>query len=101
MFAITERNRAQLVQFHFIQLALLAYKMLSHKGECLQQREQILQKKKSHVFLFIHILLIVSQKGGSSILLYCVPQLACKSVNFLIGQLLISVVDACLSSSEG
>ena len=58
-------------------------------------------KKKSHVFLFIHVLLIVSQKrGSSSILLQCVPELACKSVNFLIGQLLISVVDACFSSSE-
>ena len=62
------------------------YKMLTHKGECSRQREQILQTKKSHVFLFIHILLIVSQKRGGSILLYCVPQLACKSVNFLIGQ---------------
>ena len=100
MFAITESNRAQLEQFHFIQSALLAYKTLTHKGECLQQREEILQKKKSHVFLFIHVLLTVSQKRGSSILLQCVPQLACKSVNFLIGQLLISVVDACLSFSE-
>ena len=33
-------------------------------------------------------------------LLHCVPQLACKSVNFLIGQLLMGV-DACLSSSGG
>ena len=33
-------------------------------------------------------------------LLHCVPQLACKSVNLLIGQLLISV-EACFSSSEG
>ena len=48
----------------------------------------------------IHILLIVSQKRGTSILLHCVPQLASKSVNFLIGQLLIIVVDACFSSSE-
>ena len=103
MFAITESNRAQLEQFNFIQSALLTYKMLTHKEECLQQREQIfiLQKKKSHVFLFIHILLIVSQKRGSSILLHCVPQLACKSVNFLIGQLLVSVVDAYFSCSEG
>ena len=100
MFAVTESNRAQLEQLYFIQSSLLTYKMLTHKGECIQQREQILQKKKSHVFLFIHILLIVRQKRGSSILLHCVPQLACKSVNFLIGQLLISVVDAC-SSSEG
>ena len=59
----------------FILSALLIYKMLTHKGECLQQREQILQKKKSHVFLFIHILLTVSQKRGSSILLHCVPQI--------------------------
>ena len=44
MFAITESNRAQLEQFHFIQSALLTYKMLTHKGECLQKREQILQK---------------------------------------------------------
>ena len=44
--------------------------------------------------------LTVSQKRGSNILLHCVLQLACKSVNFLIGQLLISVVDACFSSSE-
>ena len=101
MFAVTQSNRAQLEQFHFIQSALLTYKMLTHKGECLQQREQILQKKKSHVFLFIHRLLIVSQKRGNSILLHCVPQLVCKSVNFLIGQLLVSVVDACFSSSEG
>ena len=99
MFAITESNRAQLEQ-HFILSALLTYKMLAHKGECLQQREEIQQKKESHVFLFIHILLIVSQKRGSSILLHCVRQLACKSVTFLIGQLLISVVDACFSSSE-
>ena len=71
MIAITESNRAQLEQLHFIQLALLTYKMLTHKGECLQQREKILQKKKSHAFLFIHILLTVSQKRGSSILLHC------------------------------
>ena len=45
-------------------------------------------EKKSQVFLFIHILLFVSQKRGSSVLLHCVPQLTCKSVNFLIGQLL-------------
>ena len=32
------------------------------------------------------MLLIVSQKRGSSILLHCVLQLACKSVDFLIGQ---------------
>ena len=101
MIAITESNRAQLEQFHFIQSALLTYEMLTHKGECLQQREQILQKNKSRVFLFIHILLTVSQKRGSSILLHCVPQLGCKSVNFLIGQLLVSVVNACFSSSEG
>ena len=101
MIAITESNRSQLEQFHLIQSALSTNKMLTHKGECLQQREQILQKKKSHIFHFIHILLTVSQKGGSNILLHCVPQLAYKSVNFLIGQLLISVVDACFSSSEG
>ena len=101
MFAITESSRAQLEQFYFIQSAFLKYKMLTHKGECPQQREQILQKKKSHVFLFIHMLLIVSQKRGGSILLHCVPQLACKSVIFLIGRLPISVVDACFSSSEG
>ena len=101
MFAITESNRAQLEQFYFIQSVLLTYKMLTHKWECLQQREQILQKRKSYVFLCIHILLIVSQKRGSSILLHCVPQLACKSVNFLIGQLLISVVDERFSSSDG
>ena len=62
MFAVTESNRAQLEQFYFIQSALLTYEMLTHKGECLQQREQILQKKKSYVFLFIYILLIVNQK---------------------------------------
>ena len=101
MITITESNHAQLEQFHFIQSALLTYKMLTHKGESLQQREQILQEKKSHVFLFMHILLTVSQKRGSSILLHCVLQLACKSVNFLIGQLLISVGNACFSSSEG
>ena len=101
MFAITESNRAQLEQFHFIQSALLTYKMLTYKGECLQRREQILKRKKSHVFLFIHILLIVSQKRDSSILLHCVPLTACESVNFLIGELLISVVDTCFSSSEG
>ena len=75
MFAITESNRAQLEQFHF-QSALLTYEMLTHKGECLQQREQILQKKKSQVFLFIHIFLFVSQKRGSSMLLHCVPVMA-------------------------
>ena len=101
MFAITESNRAQLEQFYFIQSALLTNKMLTHKGECLQQREQILQRKKSYVFLFICILLIISQKRGSSILLPCVPQVACKSVYFLIGQLLISVVDACFFFSDG
>ena len=70
MIAITESNRAQLEQFHFIQSALLTYRMLTHKGECLQQRERILKKKKSHVFLFIHIFLTVSQRGNS-ILLQC------------------------------
>ena len=57
MFAITESNCAQIEQFHFSQSASLTYKILTHKVECLQQREQILQKKNSHVFLFIHILL--------------------------------------------
>ena len=70
--------------------------MLTHKGECLQQRE----KRKFQVFLFIHKFLFVSQERGSSMLSHCVPQLACKSVDLLIGQLLISV-DACISSSEG
>ena len=72
MFTITESNRAQLEQFHFIRSALLTYKMLIHNGECLQQREQILQKKitntakkKYNVFLFMHILLIVSQKRAA------------------------------------
>ena len=45
MFAIIENNYVQLEQFHFIQSALLTYKMLTHKGECLQQREQMLQKR--------------------------------------------------------
>ena len=44
MFAITESNRAQLEQFHFTQSALLTHKMMTHKGGCLQQREQVLQK---------------------------------------------------------
>ena len=48
MFAITESNRAQLE--HFIQSASLTYKMLTHKGECLQQREQVLQKKEISCF---------------------------------------------------
>ena len=52
-------------------------------------------KNEVSCFPFIHILLIVSQKRGSSILLHCIPQIACESVNFLIGQLLISVMDAC------
>ena len=52
MFPITESNHAQLEQFPFIQSALLTYKMLTHKGECLQQREQILQKKKSQMHVF-------------------------------------------------
>ena len=81
MYAITESNHAQNEQCHFIQSALLTYKILIHKRECLQRREQIRQKRKFHVFLFVHILLIVSQKRGSNILLHCVPQLACKLVN--------------------
>ena len=89
MFAITETNRAKLEQFYFIQSVLLTNKMLTHKLECLQKREQILQKKKHYVFLFIRILIIVSQKRGRSILLHYISQLACKSVNFLIGQLLM------------
>ena len=48
----------------------------------------------------IHIFLFVSQKMGSTVLLYCVLQLVCKSINSLTGQLLISV-DTCFSSSEG
>ena len=44
MFAVTESNHALLEQFHFIQSALLTYKMLTRKGECLQKGEQILQK---------------------------------------------------------
>ena len=63
MFSITESNHAQLERFNFIQSALLIYKMLTYKGECSHQREQILHRKKSHVFLFIHKLLIVSKKG--------------------------------------
>ena len=46
MFAITENNCAELEQFHFIQSALLTNKMSTHKGEFLQQREQILKKKE-------------------------------------------------------
>ena len=45
MFATTESNHVELEQFEF-QLALLTYKMLTHIGECLQQREQILQKRR-------------------------------------------------------
>ena len=52
MFAVTESNRAQLEQFHFIQSALFAYKMLTHKGECLQQREQILLKSLMFSYLY-------------------------------------------------
>ena len=64
MFAFTESNRAQLEQLHFIQSALLAYKMLTHKGECLQQREQILQKKKSYVFsIYTYTLNCQPEKG--------------------------------------
>ena len=65
--------------------------MLTHKEECLQQREQILKKEVSGFPIYIHLFLFVSQKRGSSKLLHCVPQLACKLVNFLIGQLLINV----------
>ena len=56
MISITESNRAQLEQFHFIlvQSALLTNKMLTHKGECLQQREQILQKR-SLKFSYLYI----------------------------------------------
>ena len=63
MFAITERNRAQLEQFNFIQSALLANKMLTHKGECLQQREQILQKKVSCLSIYTYTLNCQSEKG--------------------------------------
>ena len=61
MIAVTESNRAQLKQFHFIQLALLTYKKLTHKGEC-YNKEKILQKK-SHAFLFIRILLTLFDMG--------------------------------------
>ena len=47
MFVMTESNRAQLEQFLFIQSALLTYKMLTHKGKSLQQRELILKKEVS------------------------------------------------------
>ena len=74
--------------------------MLTDKGECLQQREQILQKKEvSCSPIYTYILVCQPEKGGSMLLHY-VPQLALKSVNFIIRQLLISV-DASFSSSEG
>ena len=52
MFATTGSYRVQLEQFHLISIGFVdvTYEMLTHKGECLQQIEQILQK----VFLFIH-----------------------------------------------
>ena len=103
MFAITESNRVQLEQFHFIQSALLTYKMLIHKGEYLQQREQILQKKEVSCFnIYTYTLKCQPEKGKQYFVAHSIlcPQLACKSVKFLIGQLLISVVDACFSSSE-
>ena len=70
MFAITERNRAQLEQFHFIQSALLAYKMLTHKGVCLQQREQILQKR-SLMFSYLYIYSKLSARKGVAVF-YCI-----------------------------
>ena len=55
MSSITESNRAQLEQFHFIQSALLRYKILTQKGECLQRREQILQKRSLMLsYLYIY-----------------------------------------------
>ena len=64
--------------------------MLTHKGKCLQQREQILQKVSG--FLIYTAFLFVSYKRGSSMLLHCVLELACKSVKR---------VGTCFSSSEG
>ena len=50
------------------------------------------RKKKYRVFLFIHIFLYDSaRKGQQYVVALCVPQLALKSANFLIGQFLISV----------
>ena len=64
MIAITESNHAQFEQFHFIQSALLTYKMLTHKGQCLQQREQILQKKEvSCLPICTHALNCQPEKG--------------------------------------
>ena len=50
MYAITESNHAPNEQCHFIQSGLLTYKMLIHKGECLQRREQIRRKKEVSCF---------------------------------------------------
>ena len=62
--SLTESNRAQLEQFYFIQSALLTYKMLTHKGECLQQRERILEKKTVSCFpIYTYTLNYQPEKG--------------------------------------
>ena len=45
--------------------------MLTHNGECLQQREQILQKEVSCFPIYTYTV-NCQLKRGSSILLYCV-----------------------------
>ena len=54
------------ISFQF-QSALLTSKMPTHKGECLQQKQQIPQKEESQVFLFMCILSFVSlaERGSS------------------------------------
>ena len=76
MFAITESHLAQLEQYQF-QSALLTNKMLTHKGECLQQGEQIPQER-SLGFSSLYLYSCLSARKGvatCSMLLHCVPQL--------------------------
>ena len=52
--------------FHFIESALLTYKMLTHKEECLPQRELILQKR-SVVFSYLYIHCYLSARKGVAV----------------------------------
>ena len=61
MLAITESNRVQLEQFQF-QSAFLTYKMLTHKGECLQKKTNTTKKEVSGFPIYTYILVCQPEK---------------------------------------
>ena len=64
MFAITESNRAQLEQFHFIQSSLLTYIMLTPNGGMFTTKRTNTTKKEVSCFpIYTYTLHCQPEKG--------------------------------------